>query len=291
MVADAMECAEGVSFLGVRRLLLVDVPIGAVDFMQRVGRAVRFMGHAALPEAERRVEVLMYVAAGSEKGVTADEVLVNRLRKASSDYKTELAKLRAVAVDAGTWADEEAASSAGGAAAARRRGGGGRGAGGGGREWIRDRRGERERVEDDEPEPPPPPPPPPRPPPFAPRGGKRAGPGAPPPPTEPTADLPAAEAIGHILGVMSRHRDYPCAGARLAAMVGVPWVGDNRGLAPRRRGASSRRRRRRPSCSSTPTSASSKLAEAASKALNATYDSFDRPARRRVRRSTRKSVE
>ena len=117
MVADAMECAEGVSFLGVRRLLLVDVPIGAVDYMQRIGRAVRFMGHASLPEAERRVEVLMYVAAGSEKGVTADEVLVNRLRKASSDYKTELAKLRAVAVDAGTWADEEAASSADAAAA------------------------------------------------------------------------------------------------------------------------------------------------------------------------------
>ena len=85
--------------------------------MQSNGRAVRFMGHAALPEAERRVEVLMYVAAGSEKGVTADEVLVNRLRKASSDYKTELAKLRAVAVDAGTWADEEAASSAAGVAA------------------------------------------------------------------------------------------------------------------------------------------------------------------------------
>ena len=180
MVADAMECAEGVSFLGVRRLLLVDVPIGAVDFMQRIGRAVRFMGHAALPEAERRVEVLMYVAAGSEKGVTADEVLVNRLRKASSDYKTELAKLRAVAVDAGTWADEEEASSRAvrrttaraTAGAARRR-----------RTRVDSRPTRRARASRRTTSRTTAPPPPPRPPPFVPRGGKRAGPGAPPPPT------------------------------------------------------------------------------------------------------------
>ena len=47
-VADAKECSEGVSFLGVRHLLLVDVPAEPADFLQRVGRAVRFMGHAGL---------------------------------------------------------------------------------------------------------------------------------------------------------------------------------------------------------------------------------------------------
>ena len=62
IVADAMECGEGVSFLGVRRLLLLDVPVAAVEFMQRIGRAVRFMGHAMLPAAQRRVEVLVYQA-------------------------------------------------------------------------------------------------------------------------------------------------------------------------------------------------------------------------------------
>ena len=50
MVADAKECSEGVSFFGVRRLLLADVPASSEDLMQRVGRAVRFMGHAGLPE-------------------------------------------------------------------------------------------------------------------------------------------------------------------------------------------------------------------------------------------------
>ena len=50
----------GVSFLGVRSLILVDVPLNAVELAQRVGRAVRFMGHAALPEAERHVRVVLY---------------------------------------------------------------------------------------------------------------------------------------------------------------------------------------------------------------------------------------
>ena len=57
MVADAKECGEGVSFLGVRRLLLADVPSTAEDLLQRIGRAVRFMGHHALPPSERTVDV------------------------------------------------------------------------------------------------------------------------------------------------------------------------------------------------------------------------------------------
>ena len=37
MVADAKECGEGVSFFGVRKLLLADVPSTAEDLQQRVG--------------------------------------------------------------------------------------------------------------------------------------------------------------------------------------------------------------------------------------------------------------
>ena len=74
MVADAKECGEGVSFFGVRRLILADVPTASEDLMQRVGRAVRFMGHTALPECERNVEVRVYVAT-HRAGRTADEVL------------------------------------------------------------------------------------------------------------------------------------------------------------------------------------------------------------------------
>ena len=80
MIADAKECGEGVSFLGARRLLLGDVPSSAEELTQRVGRAVRFMGHAALPEAERHVEVRLYVATLKGGASTADELLVERLR-------------------------------------------------------------------------------------------------------------------------------------------------------------------------------------------------------------------
>ena len=38
MVADAKECAEGVSFLHVRKLLLVDVPSEPSEFLQVSGR-------------------------------------------------------------------------------------------------------------------------------------------------------------------------------------------------------------------------------------------------------------
>jgi len=86
LVADAKECGEGVSFKGVRRLLLVDVPTDAVTLLQRVGRAVRFGGHGALPAQQRSVDVRLYRAVLPQPGgffsaePTADEVLVERLQ-------------------------------------------------------------------------------------------------------------------------------------------------------------------------------------------------------------------
>ena len=106
MVADAKECGEGVSFLGVRRLLLADVPSTAEDLMQRVGRAVRFMGHAMLPADERNVEVRLYVST-VKAGPTAEEVLVDRLRSGLGGYMPELRLLKAKAVDASMWEEEE----------------------------------------------------------------------------------------------------------------------------------------------------------------------------------------
>ena len=78
MVADAKECGEGISFLGVRRLLLADVPVNAEEWMQRVGRAVRFMGHGTLPPDERHVQVrllapLIALRRAARAGPTAAE--------------------------------------------------------------------------------------------------------------------------------------------------------------------------------------------------------------------------
>lgn len=103
MIADAKECGEGVSFFGVRRLLLGDVPSSADELTQRIGRAVRFMGHASLPEAERHVEMRLYVATAKGGAPTADELLVERLAADLVGYGPELQRLKAKAVDAGMW--------------------------------------------------------------------------------------------------------------------------------------------------------------------------------------------
>ena len=105
MVADAKECGEGVSFLGVRTLILADVPPTAEDLMQRVGRAVRFMGHAALPPEERTVDVRLYVST-LHSGATAEQVLIERLQSGLHGYLPELRTLKAKAVDAGMWEEE-----------------------------------------------------------------------------------------------------------------------------------------------------------------------------------------
>jgi hypothetical protein len=51
-----------VSFLGVREVALVDLPVSAAEYVQRVGRAVRFNGHAGLPSKENDVRMRLYVA-------------------------------------------------------------------------------------------------------------------------------------------------------------------------------------------------------------------------------------
>jgi hypothetical protein len=204
--------------------ITVDVPPNAVDFLQRVGRAVRFMGHARLPEPERRVQVVLYQAtlaraqhSAAASGVappaplpTADELLLERLRKNVADYAKQLCALRRAAVDDGMWADAAADSDAGvsadAAEAAGSVGGGGGGGGGGGSagaggggngvaggpsatgadaepcQWA-DVPGDVSAAED--PEPPREPPPPRRPPPPPQRQAPPPPPRQPPPPPPP----------------------------------------------------------------------------------------------------------
>eukprot|EP00445_Apocalathium_hangoei_P013960 CAMPEP_0203877952 /NCGR_PEP_ID=MMETSP0359-20131031/22515_1 /ASSEMBLY_ACC=CAM_ASM_000338 /TAXON_ID=268821 /ORGANISM="Scrippsiella Hangoei, Strain SHTV-5" /LENGTH=1254 /DNA_ID=CAMNT_0050797015 /DNA_START=52 /DNA_END=3816 /DNA_ORIENTATION=- len=62
LVADATSCSEGVSFFGVRRLLLADVPSSPSALVQAVGRAIRMYGHRGLPANEWTVSTTMYAA-------------------------------------------------------------------------------------------------------------------------------------------------------------------------------------------------------------------------------------
>jgi len=64
LVADSASCSEGVSFLGVRRHHLVDVPRNFSAFTQQVARSVRLRGHDGLPPQERNVRVHLWAAAG-----------------------------------------------------------------------------------------------------------------------------------------------------------------------------------------------------------------------------------
>ena len=112
MVADAKECSEGVSFFGVRRFLIVDIPHNASEYIQRVGRAIRFMGHAGLPKEQRKVRIRLYQATLPHNDVhdgskTRDEELVEQLKESVAAYQRKLRALQQEAFDNGTW--EEAA--------------------------------------------------------------------------------------------------------------------------------------------------------------------------------------
>ncbi|CAJ1418834.1 unnamed protein product [Effrenium voratum] len=54
LVADSLQCSEGVSFLSVRRTFLADVPVAPSGFIQQTGRAIRMYGHRGLPEEESK---------------------------------------------------------------------------------------------------------------------------------------------------------------------------------------------------------------------------------------------
>ena len=50
LVANASDCAEGISFLAVRHVHLTEVPLSQGRFLQICGRALRMFGHASLPK-------------------------------------------------------------------------------------------------------------------------------------------------------------------------------------------------------------------------------------------------
>eukprot|EP00457_Paulinella_chromatophora_P000539 gb/GEZN01000539.1/.p1 GENE.gb/GEZN01000539.1/~~gb/GEZN01000539.1/.p1 ORF type:complete len:1342 (+),score=148.15 gb/GEZN01000539.1/:92-4117(+) len=62
LVADGQIASEGISFLAARRLYLVDVPGSWLDYVQQVGRVVRFHGHRHLGFDKWTVDVFLYVA-------------------------------------------------------------------------------------------------------------------------------------------------------------------------------------------------------------------------------------
>lgn len=62
MVADSLTCGEGVSFLSVRRVHIVDTPPLPETFTQLLGRAHRHGSHMSLPVDQRELQCFLHVA-------------------------------------------------------------------------------------------------------------------------------------------------------------------------------------------------------------------------------------
>merc|ERR1719281_1315738 len=73
---------EGVTFIGVRQLHLLDMPPQWNDFVQRVGRASRHDSHANLPAPEKTLSVYLHTATAGGLPVDAvDRQLFSTLLK------------------------------------------------------------------------------------------------------------------------------------------------------------------------------------------------------------------
>jgi len=63
LIADTLQCAEGVNFFAVRRMFLTDVPSSPSQLVQQVGRALRLYSHRGLADKDQTVTSALYVAA------------------------------------------------------------------------------------------------------------------------------------------------------------------------------------------------------------------------------------
>lgn len=107
-VADTKEFSEGVSFFGVRHIVIASPPLSWAAYKQQLGRALRSCGHAALPPDQRTVRVHLYVATRpsvTEKPLAAfrsiDECCLKRLNDESRRLENTLReKFGRVAFDA-----------------------------------------------------------------------------------------------------------------------------------------------------------------------------------------------
>ena len=100
MVIDAKEFSEGVSFKGVRRLILVNPPLTYADYNQRIGRALRSCDRPLYTDSERNVTIDMYVATHPSIRDTADEIALDKIYQEKLQVEKDLNELfKGVAVD------------------------------------------------------------------------------------------------------------------------------------------------------------------------------------------------
>jgi len=79
-IAARESFGTGVSFIGVRTLIIVDVPEDTTTYLQNVGRVMRSCGYGDLPSEDRNVELVMFAAELYQgKTKTADDFFLRKL--------------------------------------------------------------------------------------------------------------------------------------------------------------------------------------------------------------------
>ena len=99
MLVDAAFFSEGVSFKGVRNLILVNPPPTYAAYQQRIGRALRMCVYDVLPPKERNVTIKMYVAKSKLIETTADEEVLAMLVAEKNKIEGAMSVFEKVAVD------------------------------------------------------------------------------------------------------------------------------------------------------------------------------------------------
>ena len=85
MVVDAQNYSEGVSFFGVRKLILTNPPMSVGNYLQRIGRVLRSCSYMNLPPNQRNVKIYMYISEN-----TIDEYLLRELIQNRSKYERDM---------------------------------------------------------------------------------------------------------------------------------------------------------------------------------------------------------
>lgn len=105
LLVDAKFYAVGISFLDIRTFWLADMARSYADYLQRVGRVIRFCGHRHLPRDEWNVHLVQVIARLPDKSLSADEFYFNQIKQEKAALQPMWDELRTVAVDKGMYAN------------------------------------------------------------------------------------------------------------------------------------------------------------------------------------------
>lgn len=98
LIVNATEFSEGTNFYGVRAVYLMNPPFSYSRYRQQVGRSLRSCRYKNLEPEERIVRLYMLVAKDNS-GRTIDDIIVDKLKRESAEFWSNMKEFEEVAVD------------------------------------------------------------------------------------------------------------------------------------------------------------------------------------------------